>query len=87
MKVFNRIKTYTFDTCEKLIDKYINEHKGECINIREGVLGLGTILLHSAKGKKTIVINEIFINSWTSKHTIKMYNKPPKKYIELINEH
>ena len=77
---------YSLNSCEKLINKYINDHKGECINIKEGILGLGTILLYGAKGKKTIVINEYFINSWNSGHTIRMYNKPPKKYIKLINE-
>lgn len=80
-----RETTYSLQSCENLIEKYVNEYNGECTTIREGVLGLGTILLHSATGKKTIVINEIYINCWTSAHTVKMYNKTPKKYIDITN--
>lgn len=29
------MKNYRLDTCEKFIDKYINEHGGECIVIEE----------------------------------------------------
>ena len=74
------MKTYTLKACEDLIDKYINTYKGELTQIKEGILGLGTILLHSAEGKKTILINEIYLNPWISSHTVRMYNKPPKKY-------
>jgi hypothetical protein len=74
------MKNYSLSSCQDLINTYVNEFKGEVTELREGVLGLGTILLHSAKGKKTIIINEYFINSWTSGHTIRMYNKIPKKY-------
>ena len=77
--------TYRLKDCENYIDKYINEYKGEATTIREGVLGLGKIILHSAKGKKTVVINEVYLNSQSSGHTIRMYNKIPKKYQELIN--
>lgn len=46
------MNTYRLSDCEDLISKYVNEYKGECQVIEEGVLGLGTILLHSAIGKK-----------------------------------
>lgn len=71
-------------TCEKLIDRYVNEFNGECTTLREGVLGLGTILLHGASGKKTVLIKEVFLNSWSSGHTIRKYNKIPKKYEQLL---
>lgn len=71
MRPFQRKKTYDLKSCEELIDKYVNTYKGECEVIEEGCLGLG---------KKSIVITEIFVNSWTSTHTIRMYNKLPKKY-------
>jgi hypothetical protein len=77
------MKTYTLKSCENLIDRYVNEYNGECTVIEEGVLGLGVILLHGAEGRKTIVINEIFVTSWTSTHKIRMYNKLPKKYENL----
>ena len=75
------MKLYTLKYCEDLISKYINIHKGEAETIKEGSLGLGTILLHGAEGKKSVVIQEVFLNAWSSGHTIKMYNKLPKKYL------
>ena len=79
------MKHYTLKSCEDLISKYINELGGECLIIEDGCLGLGTMLLHSAEGKKAILINEVFVNAWNSTHTIRMYNKLPKKYVTLIN--
>lgn len=78
-------KNYTLESCEKLICTYINDLGGDIIQITEGCLGLGTILLYGAKGKKSILINEFYINAWSSGHTIKMYNKLPKKYTDLID--
>ena len=80
------MKNYSLNACENLIDKYINNHGGEATIVREGVLGLGTILLHSADGKKTIVINEYFISAWSSGHSVIMYNKIPKKYQKIIDD-
>jgi len=79
------MSNYSLKDCERLIDKYVNEYKGEVLELEEGVLGLGKVLLHSARGKKTIIINEYFINSQTSGHTIRKYNKIPNKYKKLIS--
>lgn len=79
------MKNYSLKYCENLIDKYINEYKGEILTITEGILGLGKVILHNADGKKSIVITEYFINSWTSGHKVRMYNKLPKKYKQIIN--
>lgn len=81
----NTQANYTLESCEQLICTYINDLGGKIIQITEGCLGLGTILLYGAKGKKSILINEVFVNAWNSTHTIKMYNKIPKKYIDLID--
>jgi hypothetical protein len=79
------MKNYTLITCENLIDKYLNEYQGAMTTVEEGCLGLGVVLLHDAEGKKFIVIKEVFQNEWSSTHTIRMYNKTPKKYQEFIN--
>jgi len=76
--------TYTLKSCEELIDKYVNQYNGKLTIIEEGCLGLGLLVLHSAKGKKTIVIREVYVNPWNSTHTIRRYNKIPKKYNNLI---
>lgn len=79
------MKTYTLKSCEELIDRYVNQYNGELTVIDEGCLGLGLILLHNAQGKKTIVIREVYVNAWVSTHTIRKYNKIPKKYNQLLN--
>jgi hypothetical protein len=71
---------YTLQACENLISKYIDEFGGSVSIVEEGVLGLGTVMLHSAEGKKTIIIREVYLNEWSSGHTIRMYKKMPKKY-------
>ena len=75
---------YSLKSCEDLISKYVNQYNGGIATIKEGCLGLGTLLLHSAEGKKTVIISEYFINSWQSGHTVKMFNKIPKKYKQYI---
>lgn len=78
------MKNYSLSACENYIDKYVNQYKGLCTTLEEGVLGLGTIVLHDAPGKKSIVIKEFYINAWQSGHNIIMYNTLPKKYQRLI---
>lgn len=74
------MKNYSLKACENLIDRYVNEYKGQATTIDEGTLGLGTVLLHHAQGKKTILIREFYLNAWSSGHSIRKYNKIPKKY-------
>ncbi len=74
---------YTLEVVEGLINHYI-ENGGECTEIREGVLGYGTLLL-TADGKKSVIINEVYLNEWSSAHTIRMYNKLPKKYEKYVS--
>lgn len=69
--------TYTLSVCENLISQYAD--KGTVRTIEEGTLGLGTVVCE-LEGYKTAVIKEIFVNEWTSTHTIRFYKKTPKKY-------
>ena len=77
------MKIYNLLACEKLISQYA-ELGGEVDTIREGILGLGTIILHRAPGKKSIIINEVYLNANSSGHTIRMYNRLPKKYARQV---
>jgi len=74
------MRHYTLKACDNLIKKYA-ELNGEIIQLREGVLGHGKILLKAA-GKKTTIIEEVFVNEWNCTHKIRMYNKTPKKYLD-----
>ena len=78
------MKLYDLTTCEKLINKYIEQFNGDYYQIYEGSLGLGKIVLYNAKGKKSIIIEEVYLNEWASAHKIRMYNDLPKKYEKLI---
>lgn len=75
---------YTTTACEELINRYI-EAGGEAVTIEEGVLGLGLVVCFG-EGLKTAIINEVYINCWSSGHTIRMYNKMPKKYEKMLDE-
>lgn len=75
---------YTLEACEQLMDMYAD--LGGAIDIIDGgCLGLGLRICHG-DGLKTAVIREVPRNEWTSWHTIRMYNKMPKKYAKMIEE-
>jgi hypothetical protein len=73
---------YSLAACNELISRYVDK-EGEIITLDEGCLGLGTIVC-LAEGCKTAVIQEIYLNEWSSAHTIRLYSKTPKKYLQLI---
>jgi hypothetical protein len=74
---------YTYKQIDKLIERYAEIEGSEVMQINEGVLGSGDWIL-TAPRKKTAIIKEVFVNSWCSTHTVKMYNKTPKKYLQII---
>jgi len=76
-------KLYGNAVIEGLISEYVGVG-GEMLTIEDGVLGHGKLLLHSADGRKSVVVTEQYINEWTSGHTIRMYNELPKKYKNMI---
>jgi len=80
------VKTYSLKACEEFINKYINEHNGEALQIDEGILGLGVMLLHGAPNCKTFVITERCVSAWRSTHSLRAYNTIPKKYKKLIDK-
>lgn len=63
----------------KLIEYYSEKEGYEPIQLEEGVLGHGKLLL-KAEGCKTCIIKEVYQNEWSSTHTVRFYNKCPKKY-------
>ena len=75
---------YNYQQIDKLIERYSNIENSETIQLSEGVLGSGNCIL-TAPGKKTAIIKEVYVNAWQSTHTVKMYNKIPKKYQSILN--
>jgi hypothetical protein len=72
----------SFETVQTLIENYLDKG-GEISQIEEGCLGYGTMVL-SANGYKYAIIKEVFVNSWVSTHSIRFYNKLPKKFETII---
>ena len=72
------MKLYNLSVVKTLINEYI-QLGGSTTTIQEGVLGYGITLLE-ANGKKTCVIKEVYLSEWSSAHSIRFYNKKPKKY-------
>ena len=75
---------YTFTQAEELINRFLEFEESQIVQIDEGCLGIGSWIL-TAKGKKTVIIKEVFINSWSSGQSITIYNKTPKKYEKYLN--
>lgn len=79
------MKLYSCGAVEKLINKY-TANGGEVHEIEPGCVGYGFTILHG-ENLKTIVIKEHFVNCWNSAHTIRAYNKTPKKYKKIIEKY
>lgn len=80
-------KVYHCTSIKNLIERYVKSG-GEYIQLEEGVLGygLGVLIAPKELKLKSFVIKEIYINPWESGHTVRAYNKLPKKYIDLIDK-
>ena len=77
---------YTTSSVGKLIADYLNAG-GQMLQMREGALGHGDVLLYDDAGKlKTYVIREVAINKWSSGHKVRGYNRMPEKYRVLVDK-
>ena len=82
------MKIYDCTAVANINERYRREckkvHKEpDIITLREGTLGYGNMVL-MCDGFKTAIIQERYLNCWSSGHTIRLYNKTPKKYLILI---
>jgi hypothetical protein len=76
------MKNYNLESLDKLTNLYLSKG-GQVIELIEGVLGYGTTVCFG-DNLKFCVIQERFETSWSSTHTIRLYNKIPKKYESLL---
>ena len=76
-------RLYTSSAVQELANKYA-EVGGEVFEIEEGVLGWGLTVM-MAEGYKTAVVKEVPLSAWSSAHTVRMYNRTPRKYLEAID--
>ena len=77
---------YTTSSVGRLIAEYLDAG-GQMLQMREGVLGHGDVLLYDDAGKlKTYVIREVSINEWSSGYKVRGYNRMPEKYRALLDK-
>lgn len=78
------MRTFEVDleNCEKFIARYL-DNGGNSFQLLEGTLLLGTILLEG-DNLKTYIVEEYFINCWSSGLRLKEYRGAlPQKYEKL----
>lgn len=78
-------KLYSCSAVEDLFTRYV-ENGGEILEIEPGSLGYGLTICYG-EGLKTAVIKEVYVNPWSSGHTVRFYNEMPKKYSEMIEKY
>lgn len=77
---------YDCGQVQNLIDRYTKEG-GQTFQMREGSLGYGDLMLYDESGNlRTFIIHEVFQSCWSSVHTIRGYNKMPKKYRNMLDK-
>lgn len=75
---------YSSSDMDELISRYL-QSGGEMLQMREGILGVGDVLLYDTSGKlKTFVITEVALNEWSSAHKLRGYHKMPQKYAAML---
>lgn len=76
------MKLYTSTAIDNLIEWY-EMQCGDVTQLEEGVLGHGLLILRG-DGLKSVVVQEVYINEWSSGHKITRYNVLPKKYQTML---
>ena len=76
------MKLYTYTAVDKLINNY-TELNGHAHQFSEGCLGSGNWVLTGLKN--SFVIQEVYINSWSSGHKVVRYKTLPKKYQSIFD--
>ncbi len=76
---------YSIESIENMIHKYY-ELGGDVVEVIPGCLGYGTTICYG-DGLKTAIIQEHYLNEWSSGNTIRFYRKMPKKYADMLDKY
>lgn len=82
------VKYISNEQIKDLTNRYINAG-GEVVEIVPGTLGYGTtLLLNNGHNLKEFVIEEYYLNEWSSGHRLLTYNKGiSKKYQDMLEKY
>lgn len=78
---------YSIEDLEALISKY-QDKGGEVYRLGDESLGLGTVILTAPEELHlySFIIKEVYLNEWSSGHTLRRYRKLPKCYLQIIDK-
>ena len=76
---------YSTEAIEKTLDTMSEYPNFIQVEVIEGCLGYGTTIAH-ADGCKWLIIQEHYLNEWSSGNSMRLYRKLPKKYEKLYND-
>jgi hypothetical protein len=79
------MKLYSSEAVEKLAEKYI-ARGGTITKLRDSVLLEYGLAIFQAEGAKATVVRDKFLNEWSSAYVVRMYNKLPKKYEQMLEK-
>lgn len=80
------IGEYSLQAIEKLMADYI-DLGGIVYEVGDNGVGLGTVILYNNETKYcNYIVKEIYLNEWSSTHTVRRYSKLPKKYMKILKE-
>ena len=75
---------YTYEQVKNLMQQYDKATNGNYqVYVIDGSLQDNYII--TADGCKTAVIKELYLSCMSSGHTIRMYNKMPQKYQDVVD--
>lgn len=79
-------KIYSLKAVDDFIQRYY-ENGGSMAELVPGSLGYGLTILYSPEGNlKTFIIRELGLSPWSSRHTVRGYNKMPEKYRTMLEK-
>lgn len=70
---------YTLKSIKKLIEDCTGKHGYTIAQIRDGTLGYGKMVLLAPPGYWNFVIEEIYLNEWSSGHTVRKCREISKR--------
>ena len=78
---------YSTTAVERFIAMMTEEHGYTAVQLNEGTLGVGDWVLLAPSGEYTnYIIKEVYLNEWSSGHTVERRIRIPKKYIKMMEE-
>lgn len=80
------VREISIEGIERLARKYLELGGDVCEEAIPGTLGWGTTVM-VADGYKSAVIQERYLNCWSCWHSVRFYNRLPKKYQRLVDDY